>query len=711
MKKLSMTSILTKNALDYAKYTITDRAIPSLSDGLKNIHRRIIWSMYLDKLTYDKDRTKSVNAVGSVLRFSPHGDSSVYGACVRLANDSVLYPLIDGKGSFSSITSRDVNAGASRYTEMRLSPITQELLKDIDKDVVDMINNYDDTKLEPTDLPVTFPLILSNPNLGIAVGIASNICSFNLNDVIDNTVNILEGKDTFTMFPDFPTGGIIINDKNIMSKIKNEGVGTFYIRSKYYIEDNSIVVTEIPYTTTREAIIESIISLVKDNKIKEIIDVNDHTGVNGLRITIEVKNNTDKELLMERLFKMTPLQHHFGCNFTLLVNNKPMTLGTDKILEEWIKFRINCIKRGAKFDLAKKQDKLHLLTGLKNVLLDIEKTISIIRETKKNSDVVNNLSKEFSIDKIQAEYIADIKLRYLNEEYLIERINETDVLLKEVEYLNSIINSDDNVREIIIDQLRNVQKKYGKARKSDVINLTNITKVNLKEAEIEDYNIKLYLTEQMYLKKIPLTSLRGNSKQNLKDDDFIKYEIETTNKSDILLFSDKYNTYKLKAHELSDTKLSNLGEFLPALLQLKDEKIVYVTTTVDYKEDLLIGYESGKLARINMSAYFTKQKRKKLENTYNKESKPLYWNTIKEDIDVGAISDIDKVIIMNTSNINAKSSKNTMGVTFQKSKNDSKVVNYFNIDEFECSDMSYYKVSSAGVGKYKKKEDEIIKIN
>ncbi|MGG0308198.1 DNA topoisomerase (ATP-hydrolyzing) subunit A [Priestia megaterium] len=705
MKKLSMTSILTKNALDYAKYTITDRAIPSLSDGLKNIHRRIIWSMYLDKLTYDKDRTKSVNAVGSVLRFSPHGDSSVYGACVRLANDSVLYPLIDGKGSFSSVTSRDVNAGASRYTEMRLSPITQELLKDIDKDVVNMINNYDDTKLEPTDLPVTFPLILSNPNLGIAVGIASNICSFNLNDVIDNTINVLEGKDTFTMFPDFPTGGIVINDKNIMSKIKNDGVGTFYIRSKYYIEDNSIVVTEIPYTTTREAIIEAIISLVKDNKVKEITDVNDHTGVNGLRITIEVKNNTDKELLMERLFKMTPLQHHFGCNFTLLVNNKPMTLGTDKILEEWIKFRISCIKRGAKFDLTKKQEKLHLLTGLKNVLLNIEKTISIIRETKRNSDVANNLSKEFNIDKIQAEYIADIKLRYLNEEYLIERINETDTLLKEVEYLNSIINSEDKVRKIIINQLRNVQKKYGKARKSDVIDLTNITKVNLKEAEIEDYNVKLYLTDQAYLKKVPLTSLRGNSNHNLKEDDFIKQEISTSNKADVLIFTDKYNTYKLKAHEIPDHKLSVLGSYLPAMLQLKDENIVYITATVDYSESLLLGFENGKMAKITLQSY--NKNRKEQVNTYNKDSKALYWNTIKEDIDVGAISDIDKVIIMNTSNINAKSSKTSMGVTFQKSKDDSKVIRYFNMDELESDDKVYYSSKNAGVGKYLRKSDKL----
>lgn len=704
---------LKENYMPYSAHVILHRALPEI-DGMKVSQRRILYTMYKMGLLKG-NRKKSQGIVGQTMFLHPHGDGAIYEALVRLAkdNEALLVPYVDSKGNFGKQYSRDMKQASARYTEVRLESIAKELFKDIDKNTVDMIDNYDGTLKEPRLLPVTFPSVLVNPSQGTAVGMASSICSFNLSEVIDFITNFLKDRNTnvedYIKAPDLPTGGDIIYDEKVFKNIYENGKGSFKIRSKYHFDGNSIIVSEIPYTTTIEAIIDRIVELVKDNKIKDITDVNDIDGVNSKGIEITVKNNTDKELLMAKLFKMTPLEDTFSCNFNIIVDGRPKVLGVKDILIEWLKFRIKSIKRGKSFDIDKKSERKHLLSGLQKVLLDIEKAIEIIRNTKKNSEVINNLMEYFSLDSVQAEYIADIKLRNLNEEYIIDKANEIEKLTKEIDELNELIGSKKLLAQLIIDELQSIKKLYGKERKSGIINIDEVEVLDNKEIEVEDYNLKLFLTNDGYLKKVAATSLRGNSKQNLKDDDYIVQEIDSSNRSDILIFTDKHNTYKLKAHELSDTKLSNLGEFLPALLQLKDEKILYVTTTVDYKEDLLIGYESGKLARINMKAYYTKQNRKKLENTYNKESKPLYWNTIKEDIDVGAISDIDKVIIMNTSNINAKSSKNTMGVTFQKSKSDSRVVKYFNMDQFECESADYYKVSSAGVGKYKKKSDNLLK--
>lgn len=704
---------LKENYMPYSAHVILHRALPEI-DGMKVSQRRILYTMYKMGLLKG-NRKKSQGIVGQTMFLHPHGDGAIYEALVRLAkdNEALLVPYVDSKGNFGKQYSRDMKQASARYTEVRLESIAKELFKDIDKNTVDMIDNYDGTLKEPRLLPVTFPSVLVNPSQGTAVGMASSICSFNLSEVIDFITNFLKERNTkvedYIKAPDLPTGGDIIYDEKVFKNIYENGKGSFKIRSKYHFDGNSIIVSEIPYTTTIEAIIDRIVELVKDNKIKDITDVNDIDGVNSKGIEITVKNNTDKELLMAKLFKMTPLEDTFSCNFNIIVDGRPKVLGVKDILIEWLKFRIKSIKRGKSFDIDKKSERKHLLSGLQKVLLDIEKAIEIIRNTKKNSEVINNLMEYFSLDIVQAEYIADIKLRNLNEEYIIDKANEIEKLTKEIDELNELIGSKKLLAQLIIDELQSIKKLYGKERKSGIINIDEVEVLDNKEIEVEDYNVKLFLTNAGYLKKVAATSLRGNSKQNLKDDDYIVQEIDSSNRADILIFTDQYNTYKLKAHELSDTKLSNLGEFLPALLQLKDEKIVYITATVDYKEDLLIGYESGKLARINMKAYFTKQNRKKLENTYNKDSQPLYWNTIKEDIDVGAISDIDKVIIMSTSNINAKSSKNTMGVTFQKSKKDSKIVKYFNMNEFECESADYYKVNSAGVGKYIKKADKLLK--
>ena len=703
---------LKENYMPYSAHVILHRALPEI-DGMKVSQRRILYTMYKMGLLKG-NRKKSQGIVGQTMFLHPHGDGAIYEALVRLAkdNEALLVPYVDSKGNFGKQYSRDMKQASARYTEVRLEQISKELFKDIDKNTVDMIDNYDGTLKEPRLLPVTFPSILVNPSQGTAVGMASSICSFNLSETIDFIVNFLKNRDTkvedHIKAPDLPTGGNIIYDEKVFKNIYENGKGSFKIRSKYHFDGNSIIISEIPYTTTIEAIIDRIVELVKDNKIKDITDVNDIDGVNSKGIEITVKNNTDKELLMAKLFKMTPLEDTFSCNFNIIVDGRPKVLGVKDILIEWLKFRIKSIKRGKAFDINKKSERKHLLSGLQKVLLDIEKAIEIIRNTKRNSEVISNLMQQFSLDEVQAEYIADIKLRNLNEEYIIDKSNEIEKLSKEIDELNELVNSKKLLAQLIIDELQSIKKLYGKERKSGIINADEVESLDNKEIVVEDYNVKLFLTNAGYLKKVALTSLRGSSTQKLKDDDFIKQEIESTNRADVLIFTDKYNTYKLKAYELSDHKISVLGEYLPTLLQLKDENIIYVTTTVDYKENLLIGYESGKVAKIAMKSYFTKQNRKKLENTYNKDSKALYWNTVKEDIDLGAISDIDKVIIMNTSNINAKSSKNTMGVTFQKSKEDSKVVRYFNMDELESEDgKDYYSSKNAGVGKYLRKSDKL----
>lgn len=707
--QMDTTTVLKTNFMPYSAHVILDRALPEI-DGFKPSQRRILYTMYRMGLLKGA-RKKSQGVVGSTMFLHPHGDQSIYETMVRMARDaeSLLLPYIDSKGNFGKHYSRDMQYASARYTEVRLMPVARELFRDIDKNTVDMIDSYDGEMQEPRLLPVSIPTILLNPTQGTAVGMGTNIAPFNLNEVLDYTIAYLKNKNVkvsdYILAPDFPTGGNIVRNDLVLHEIFEKGKGSIQIRAKYYIDGDTIVFTEIPYTTTYEAIVDKIVDLVKEGKIKEIVDIHDRLGIDkkteevnqGLEIT--VKKNTNKELLVERLFRMTPLQSSFGCNFNFILNGRPQTLGVKDIIHEWLLFRVKTIKRGLEYDVSKKQEKRHLLSALKQVLLDIDKAIAIIRETKKNSEVVERLMKAFDIDQVQAEYVAEIKLKHLNKEYLIQRTDEIATLEKEIEEIKELISNKKLMAKLIISQLEEIKKNYGQERKSDIIEVKELTKVKEEAVTIDDYNVKFFITKEGYIKKIPLTSLRGNFTIKVKDGDEIVSEIETTNNSDILIFTDKHNVYKYKSHELENHKPSDFGDYIPSLLGLKDEEVLYVTVTNDYKGYLIVGFEDGKVAKIDLTAYETKTNRTMLKNAYA-DKKALYFNHIHEDIDVFVVSSIDKGLLFNTSMINPKTSKTTIGVQVMKSKNDS-VVSYYRLPK-DGEDLEYYRTAGAGIGKYLK---------
>lgn len=693
--------ILTENYMPYSAYVIFDRALPEI-DGFKPSQRRILYTMFKMGLLKG-NRKKSQGVVGQTMFLHPHGDGAIYETMVRMAKDaeSLLHPFIDSKGNFGKQYSKNMQYASARYTEVRLAEMAKELFTDINKNTVDMIDNFDGTLKEPRLLPVTYPSILVNPQSGIANGMASSIAPFNLNEVVDATIGYIRNPKVdiaeFIKAPDFPTGANIVHNEAGLRKIIDTGRGSIDIRATHRFEKNTIVFEELPYTTTFEAIIDKISDLIKAGKIKEITDINDIYGLKSKGIEITVKSNTDKELLVEKLYKMTPLQSSYPCNFNVIVNGRPKVLGVKQIIHEWLAFRANAIKRGVQFDIDKKEAKKKNLQALKQVLLDVDKAVAIIRETKKNSEVVANLMSTFEIDETQAEYVADIKLRHLNKEYLIERISEIEELNTELVELNELIYNKQKLAKLIIKQLEEVKAKYGEERKSKVVNLTDIPTVSTEDISVEDYNVRVFVTKEGYLKKIPLTSLRGNFAIKVKDGDEIINEIETTNNSDILVFTDKQNVYKYKSYELEDSKPSVLGEYLPTLLGLKNESILYTTVTNDYKGFLVVGFEDGKVAKIDLSAYQTKQNRSMLKNAYA-DKKALFFAHITDDIDVFATSSIDKGLLFNTSMINPKTSKTTIGVTVMKSKNDSYVKSYAVPSDGE--DLEYYRTAGAGIGKY-----------
>lgn len=713
---MDTTTVLKTNFMPYSAHVILDRALPEI-DGLKPSQRRILYTMFKMGLLKGA-RKKSQTVAGQTMALHPHGDQSIYETMVRMARDaeSLLLPYVDSKGNFGKHYSRDMQYASARYTEVRLMAIANELFRDINKDTVDMIDSYDGEMQEPRLLPVSFPTILVNPVQGTAVGMGTNIASFNINEVIDFTVAYLKNRNAkvsdYIKAPDFPTGGNIVRNDVAFHEIFEHGRGSVQIRAKYHIEDDTIIFTEIPYTTTYEAIVDKIVDLVKEGKIKEITDIHDRLGIDkkteevnqGLEIT--VKKNVDKELLIEKLFRMTPLQSSFGCNFNFIVNGRPQTLGVKQIVHEWLLFRAKTIKRGLEYDVAKKQEKRHLLLALKQVLLDIDNAIKIIRETKKNSEVVARLQKAFGIDEVQAEYVAEIKLKHLNKEYLIQRTDEISTLEKEIEDLQELIGDKKLMAKLIISQLLEVKKNYGQERKSDIIEVTELPKSREEAVQVDNYNVKVFLSKEGYLKKIPLTSLRGNFEIKVKDGDEIISEIETTNNSDILIFTDKQNVYKYKTYELEDHKPSALGEYIPTMLGLKDEEVLFTTVTNDYKGYLIVGFEDGKVAKIDLSAYETKQNRAMLKNAYA-DKKALYFEHIQEDIDIMVMSSISKVLLFNTSMINPKTSKTTIGVQILKSKNNSMTKLYFKASDPNVSfdDIDYYRVNGAGIGKYLKKGD------
>ncbi len=709
----NITDTLESNYMPYAMSVIVSRAIPEI-DGFKPSHRKLLYTMYkMSLLTGAK--TKSSNIVGQTMKLNPHGDMAIYETMVRMTrgNNALLHPFVDSKGNFGKQYSRDMKFAAPRYTEAKLDKLCEEIFKDIDKNTVDFVDNYDGTMKEPVLLPATFPSILVNANQGIAVGMASNICSFNLEEICKTTSALIDDEniviEDYLKAPDFSSGGQLIYSQKEIRDIYNNGRGSFKVRAKYNYdkENNCIEIVEIPYTTTVEAIIDQIIELIKGGKIREITDVRDETDLNGLKLTLDLRKNTDPDILMNKLFKLTPLQDSFNCNFNILINGRPRVMGIRTILNEWLSFRVECIKRQILYDIQKKSDKLHLLMGLKKILLDIDKAIEIIRKTEQEAMVVPNLMSGFEIDQIQADYIAEIKLRNLNKEYILNRVGETDSLTKEIAELKDIYGNDKKVKRIIQKQLSEIAKKFGKPRRTEIISDEQVEEITT-EHFIEDYNLKIFLTEHNYLKKIPLVSLRANPEHKLKDEDTIVQEIETHNKADLLLFTNKYNVYKSKIYEIPDCKASSLGEYLTNLLGLdSDEKIIYITATDNYEGYMLFFYENGKGAKIDLSGYATKTNRKKLANAYYDGSPLIRMFFVTEDIELIAVSSINKVLVFNTESISVKTTKNSQGVQILTSKKGSIMTSIKTLDELVLSNFDYYRTKNIpAIGCYIKEEDK-----
>lgn len=709
-----ITETLEKNFMPHAMSVIISRAIPEI-DGLKPAHRKLLYTMYKMGLLGGK-LTKSANVVGQTMKLNPHGDAAIYETMVRLTrgNETLLHPLVESKGNFGKQYSRDMAYAASRYTEVRLEPICQELFGDINKNTVEFVDNYDGEEKEPTLLPVAFPNVIVNPNQGIAVGMASNICSFNLREVCEATIAYMKNEKADLLeimpAPDFPLGAQLIYNKEEMREIYETGRGSFKLRAKYVYDksNNCIEILEIPYTTTCEAIIGKIMELIKANKLKEISDARDEIDINGFKITLDLKRGTDPDALMAKLYKMTPLEDSFSCNFNILIDMHPMVLGIKDILKYWIEFRMGCIKKSLKYDIEKKSDKLHLLTGLKKILLDIDKAISIIRHTELEADVVPNLMDGFGIDKIQADYIAEIKLRNLNKEYILNRTSEIEKLMEEIEELNRILGSDKEVKKVIAKQLTQIAKKYGKDRRTELVSSEDITEY--KEVEsVDDYPLTVFFTRENYLKKISAVSLRSSTTEHkLKDGDEILQTIETTNKSEMIFFSDKCVVYKMKTYDMPDAKVSTMGEYLPGILGLEeDEKILYTVVTTDYSGDMLFTFENGKMAKVALSNYETKTNRKKLVGAYGSKSPICDIRLIKGDTDVVLMSDNNRVLCLNTEKIPLKATKSTQGVqAMTLRKKDAKVIKVMAAEDCAIENVDRYRTKNVpAAGSMLKNED------
>ncbi len=670
VERQQITSTLETNYMPYAMSVILSRAIPEI-DGFKPSHRKLLYTMYKMGLLSGA-RTKSANIVGTTMKLNPHGDAAIYDTMVRLSRgyQSLLNPYVDSKGNFGRAYSSDMEYAASRYTEAKLEPIAGELFRDIDKDTVDFADNYDATMKEPTLLPVTFPSILVNNNIGIAVGMASSICSFNLTEVCETAVALMKDPDadvTATLkAPDFPGGGRIIYSRDEMRKLYETGRGSVRVRSVYAYdkEANCIDITEIPPTTTVEAIIAKLAELVKAGKIREIADVRNEIGLDGLKITIDLKRGTDPDRLMTRLFAMTPLEDSFSCNFNILIAGAPQVLGVRRILEEWTAFRMECVCRRVDFDLRKAKDKLHLLRGLSKILLDIDKAVRIVRETDEESEVVPNLMIGFGIDEIQAEYVAEIKLRHLNREYILKRTEEIDKLEKDVEEMEDILRRPERVRAIIVEELRAVSAKFGKPRRSLLLYASEIQQAAAEiEEEVPDYPCTLFFTAEGYFKKITPQSLRMSGEQKLKEGDRIVQAVETSNNRDLLFFTDAATVYKAKAADFADTKASVMGDYVATKLAFEEgENAVAMVVTADYSGYLLFFYENGKAAKVELSAYATKTNRRRLVGAYSDKSPLVAVRFVPQDTEFMLQSTSGRRLLVHTGAIAAKSTRSTQGV-------------------------------------------------
>ena len=665
-----ITDTLEVNYMPYAMSVIMSRAIPEI-DGFKPSHRKLLYTMYKMGLLQG-GTIKSANIVGRTMQLNPHGDAAIYETMIRLArgNESLLHPYVESKGNFGKSYSKNMQYAASRYTEAKLAPISAELFRDIDKDTVDFVPNYDNTMTEPTLLPVTFPSVLVNANMGIAVGMASNICSFNLKEICDTTVALIKDPDadiTETLkAPDFIGGGQILYDEDKMNEIFRTGRGSFKIRAKYSYDkkNNCIDIYEIPATTTTEAIIDKIVELAKGGKAKEISDIRDETDKKGLKITIDLKRGTDADKLMKKLYKMTPLEDSFGCNFNVLIAGTPRVLGVRELLLEWIAFRTECVNRRVFFDLSKAKDRLHLLEGLQKILLDIDKAIRIIRSTDEESEVVPNLMIGFGIDKIQADYVAEIKLRHLNREYILKKTEDIEKLRAEIEDMEDILASRSRVKKIIVNELSDVVKNYDKPRRSERIYTSDIDDESEPDEEIPNYPVTLFFTKEGYFKKITPQSLRMSGEQKLKENDEIIETVEAANNTELLFFTDKCRVYKAKAADFDDSKASVLGDYVASKLEMEpDENAVYMAVTTDYKGFMLFFFENGKLAKIDLSAYETKTNRKKLIKAYCEKFQVVNMFCVTEDKEYVMKSTSGRILLLNTGAIAVKTTKDSMGVS------------------------------------------------
>ena len=659
---------LENNFMPYAMSIIMSRAIPEI-DGFKPSHRKILYTMYKMGLLTG-NRSKSANIVGRTMQLNPHGDAAIYETMVRLSKgyEALLHPYVDSKGNFGKAYSRDMMWAASRYTEAKLDKICAELFTDIDKDTVDFVDNYDNTMKEPVLLPVTFPSVLVNANTGIAAGMASSICSFNLAEVCQTTIELIKNPkhdvSETLKGPDFAGGGFLVYDNAVMDEIYRTGRGGFKVRAKYsYDKPNGCIdITEIPPTTTSEAIIDKIVEKIKAGSIKEISDIRDETDKNGLKITIDIKKGTDPEKLMKKLYDSTPLQDTFSCNFNVLIKGKPRVLGVAELLGEWIDFRTDCVRRRTAFDLKRATDRLHLLRGLEKILLDIDKAIKIIRNTEEESEVVPNLMIGFKIDKIQAEYVAEIKLRHLNKEYILKRLQDIEKLETAIADLNDILNSPKRVKQIIIFELKEVIKKYSMPRKTEIIYSNEIDDTPVAE-EIPDYPVHLFFTREGYFKKITPLSLRMSGANKLKDGDEIVQTFETTNAKELLFFTNKCQVYKTNASAFEDSKASVLGDYIPAKLEMEDgETPIYLAVTDDYGGYMMFFFENGKAAKVDMKAYQTLTKRKKLIKAFSDKSPVAALMYIREDKELVVSSSAGRHLLVNTAVILPKTTKDTIGV-------------------------------------------------
>ena len=663
-----ITDTLEVNYMPYAMSVIVSRAIPEI-DGFKPSHRKLLYTMYKMGLLTG-GRTKSANIVGQTMRLNPHGDAAIYDTMVRLSKgyDALLHPFVDSKGNFGKVYSRDMAWAASRYTEAKLAPICQELFRDLDQDAVDFVDNYDNTMKEPSLLPTTFPNILVSANQGIAVGMASQLCGFNLGEVCDTTVAYLKNPDcdisATLLGPDFSTGGEIIYDQAALEEVYCTGRGSVKIRGKYrYVKaDNLIEIYEIPYTTTTEAVLDKVEELIKAGKLKEINDTRDETDLSGLKLAIDLKRGVDPDKLMAKLFKVTTLQDSISCNFNVLVAGTPRVMGVRELLEEWCAWRTESVRRRVYFALSKKKDKLHLLKGLKRILLDIDKAIRIIRETEEEAEVIPNLMIGFGIDQIQAEYVAEIKLRNINKEYILKRVQEEESLRDEIDDLQDLVDSPKRIRKLIIGELESVKKKYAQPRRTAIVYEHEIEEFDETE-ETPDYPVTVFLSRDGYFKKITPQSLRMADTQKYKEEDGLRQSAETTNKAEVMFFTDRQQVYKCRLNDFEDTKASALGDYLPSKLGMDpEEKVISMVLPGDYTGALLFFFENGKAARVELSAYATTSNRRKLTGAYSDKSPLASLLYLREDRELVLYSSEVRALIFNTALLAPKSTRTTQGV-------------------------------------------------